>query len=102
MDEVFNKNISVFDPKDPQGGKMEIKRKMTLEGLLSILDEASDVVIYYGKKKYKGCLEDRLQFIEEIKPLCNKIVLRIMPTKLTLLKGEYFDGNPYLEIELGD
>lgn len=72
---------------------------MTLEELFLILDETSDVVIYCDRKEYIGCLED-MDFIEDIKPLYEKQVSRIMPTKTTWHKEKYFDGNPYLEIEI--
>lgn len=74
---------------------------MTLKDLLYIADEASDVIIYYNRKEYKGCLED-MNFKEYIKPLLTKKVMRIIPTKCTWHKEEYFNGYPYLEIELGD
>lgn len=74
---------------------------MILKELLNVLDLASDIVIYYKKANYKGCLED-MDFREEIKLLSDKEVMRIMPTRMTWHKEEYFDGNPYLEIELGD
>lgn len=74
---------------------------MTLNDLLHIIDLASDVVIYHDKKEYIGCLEG-MDFIEEIKPLYDNKVLRIMPVKTMWHKEKYFDGNPYLEVELGD
>lgn len=74
---------------------------MTLKDLLLILDEASDIIIYHNREEYRCCLED-MDFREEIKPLLDKKVMRVMPTRMTWHKEEYFDGNPYLEIELGD
>ncbi len=74
---------------------------MTLNDLFCILDKASDIVIYYKKANYKGCLED-MDFTEEIKPLSDRKVMRIMPTRTPWHREVYFDGNPYLEIELGD
>ncbi len=72
---------------------------MTLKELLDILDEASDVVIYCDRKEYTGCLED-MDFREDIKPLYEKKVSRIMPVKTMWHKEKYFDGNPYLEVEI--
>ncbi len=76
---------------------------MTLKELICVLDEASDIIIHHDQQKHGGCPEGG-SFRGEIYPLLDRMVLRAMPTKITLLTrpGDYFGGDPYLEIESDD
>lgn len=78
---------------------------MTIKELLDILDEASDIRIYYNDTSkifdktivYEGNLED-MDFRASLTPLLDKTILRAMPTKHSLLVEK--NDDPYLEIEV--
>lgn len=75
---------------------------MTLRDLFKIVDESSDVVIYYNNGKHMiGSLED-MNFRDDIGFLLDRAVMRIEPAKAILNKNyNYFNaGDIYLEIEL--
>lgn len=75
---------------------------ITLRELLDIVDESSDVVIYYDRGEFAvGSLED-VNFRDEIDFLLNRSVMRVEPAKSVLNKNyNYFNaGDVYLEIEL--
>lgn len=75
---------------------------MTLRDLFKIVDESSDVVIYYNSgEPMVGSLED-MNFRDDIDFLLDRAIMRIEPAKAILNKNyNYFNvGDVYLEIEL--